>query len=123
MILHRVARLSEPARRVLAVAAVVGPSFSLAPLEAVLGRQSDVLDGLDAAVAAGLLAETGPGDYAFAHALVRQSIYEAHTTARRMRLHRQLGEAFEALPTSTRMSRCSHTTSRRPQPMVRRRRR
>ena len=98
VIRHRVARLSGPARQALAVAAVAGPSFSLAPLEAVLGEQSGVLDGLDEAVAAGLLAETGPGEYAFAHALVRQTIYEAHSAARRMRLHRQLGETLEALP-------------------------
>jgi predicted ATPase len=98
VIRQRVARLSQPAREALAVAAVAGPSFSLAPLEAVLGEQSGVLDGLDEAVAAGLLGETGPGEYAFAHALVHQTIYEAHSAARRMRLHRRLGEALEPLP-------------------------
>jgi DNA-binding SARP family transcriptional activator len=97
VIRHRVARLSDPARQALAVAAVAGPSFSLAPLEAVLGEQAGVLDGLDEAVATGLLAETGPGEYAFAHALVRQTLYDAHSAARRMRLHRQLGEALEPL--------------------------
>jgi tetratricopeptide (TPR) repeat protein len=42
------------------------------------------------------LTEAGHGDYAFAHALVRQTIYEGLSTARRMRLHRQIGAALEA---------------------------
>ena len=96
VIRHRVARLSEPARRALAVGAVAGPSFTLALLEAVLGSQAGLLDGLDQAISAGLLAEAGPGEYAFAHALVRQTIYDGHSSARRMRLHRRLGEALEA---------------------------
>ena len=97
VIRHRVARLSVPARRALAVAAVAGPRFSLALLEAVVGEQDGLLDGLDEAVAAGLLGETAPAEYAFAHALVRQTIYEDHSAARRMRLHRRIGEALEAL--------------------------
>jgi eukaryotic-like serine/threonine-protein kinase len=97
VIRHRVARLPEAARRALGVGAVAGPSFTLALLEAVLGEQADLLDGLDQAASAGLLAETGPAEYAFAHALVRQTIYAGHSSARRARLHRQLGEALEAL--------------------------
>jgi DNA-binding SARP family transcriptional activator len=98
VIRQRVARLSKPARRALGVAAVAGPGFSLALLERVLGEPSELLDGLDEAIAAGVLTESGPGEYAFAHALVRQTIYEQHSAARRMRLHRRLGEALEALP-------------------------
>ncbi len=93
---HRVARLSAPTRRALRVAAVAGPLFSFVLLERVLGERSSVLDALDEAVAAGLLAEAGHGDYVFAHALVRQTIYGQLGSARRMRLHRQLGEALEA---------------------------
>jgi hypothetical protein len=62
----------------------------------VLGEQAGVLDGLDQCISAGLLTEAGPGEYAFAHSLVRQTIYDGHTSARRMRLHRRLGEALEA---------------------------
>ena len=93
---QRVARLSEPARRTLTVAAVAGQTFSLSVLEGVISNESNLLDGLDEAVSAGLLTEAGPGEYAFAHALVRQTIYERHGAARRMRLHRRLGEALEA---------------------------
>ena len=95
VIRQRVARLSEPARRALAVAAVAGPAFPLSLLEGVLGEQSGLLDGLDESISAGLLTEAGPGEYAFAHALVRQAIYDGHSSARRVRLHRRLGEALE----------------------------
>jgi DNA-binding SARP family transcriptional activator/tetratricopeptide (TPR) repeat protein len=94
---QRVARLSTTARRALRVAAVAGPMFSFALLEQVLSEQSGVLDGLDEAVAAGLLADAGPGQYVFAHALVRQTIYEQLGSTRRMRLHRRLGEGLETL--------------------------
>ena len=97
VISHRVARLSAPAARALHVAAVAGATFSFVVLERVLGEHSAVLDGLDEAVAAGLLAEIGYGDYAFAHALVRHTIYGQLGSARRIRLHRQLGEALETL--------------------------
>jgi DNA-binding SARP family transcriptional activator/tetratricopeptide (TPR) repeat protein len=94
---HRVARLSAAAGRALTVAAVAGPTFSFVLLERVLGERPGVLDALDEAVAAGLLTEAGHGDHAFAHALVRETIYRRLGSARRSRLHRQLGEALEAL--------------------------
>jgi tetratricopeptide (TPR) repeat protein len=94
---QRVARLSAPGRRAMRIAAVAGSTISLLLLERVLGERADVLDALDDAVAAGLLVEAGHGDYVFAHALVRQTIYRQLGPARRMRLHRQLGEALETL--------------------------
>jgi DNA-binding SARP family transcriptional activator len=93
---QRVARLSEAARRALRVAAVVGPTFSVPIVERVMSDAPGVIDALDEAASAGLLAEAGHGDYGFAHALVRQTIYDGLGTARRMRLHRQVGEALEA---------------------------
>ena len=98
VIRQRVARLSEPARGALAVAAVAGPRFSLALLEAVLGERPGLLDALDESVAAGLLTEAGPGEYAFAHALVRQTLYDEQSAARRMRRHRELAETLEQQP-------------------------
>jgi DNA-binding SARP family transcriptional activator len=94
---HRVARLSGSAKRALSVAAVAGTTFSFLLLERVLGEEPDVLDALDEAVAAGLLSQAEHGNYAFTHALVRQTIYAQLGAARQMRLHRQLGEAIEAL--------------------------
>jgi DNA-binding SARP family transcriptional activator len=93
---QRVARLSEPAGRALSVAAVVGPMFSVQTVERVMSDEPGVIDALDEAVGAGLLVDAGHGDYGFAHTLVRQTIYDGLGTARRMRLHRQVGEALEA---------------------------
>ncbi|MCA1569078.1 MAG: AAA family ATPase [Chloroflexi bacterium] len=95
---QRVARLPEPARLTLSIAAVAGPTFSLALLEPVVGEHGGGLDALDAALCAGLLVDAGPGEYGFAHALVRQTIYGQLSSSRRMRLHRRLGEALERLP-------------------------
>ncbi len=97
VIMQRVARLSDPGRRGLGGAAVAGSTFSFVLLERVLGEGSGVLDALDEAVAAGLLAEAERGQYAFAHALVRQTIYGQLGSARRIRLHRRVGEALETL--------------------------
>ncbi len=98
---QRVARLSAPARQALRVAAVAavavaGTTFSCTLLEGVIGEESRVLDALEEAVAVGLLADAGHGDYLFAHVLVRQTVYGQLSDARRIRLHRQLGEALEA---------------------------
>ncbi len=97
MINQRIARLPAPAGRALGVAAAAGATFSFVLLEHALAEESGVLDALDQAIAAGLLTEAGDGDYVFAHALVRQTIYDQLSTARRKRLHRQLGETLEAL--------------------------
>lgn len=94
---QRVARLSPPAQRALRVAAVAGVTFSFLLLERVLDEGAAVLDALDEAVAARLLIELQHGEYAFAHALVCETIYEQIGAARRMRLHGQLGTALEAL--------------------------
>jgi DNA-binding SARP family transcriptional activator len=97
VISQRVARLSAAAGRALSVAAVAGSTFSFVLLERVLGEGSDVLDALDDANSAGLVTEIGHGDYAFTHAIVRQTIYGRLGAARRTRLHRQIGEALEGL--------------------------
>ena len=97
VITQRVARLPAPAGGALRAAAVAGPVFSFLLLERVLGEELGVLDAIDEGVAAGLLKEVGHGDYAFAHALVRETIYRQLSAARRMRLHRQIGEALEEL--------------------------
>ncbi len=96
VIAQRVARLSPDAQQLLTAAAVAGPEFSVRLVEHALGPDADALDALDEATAAGLLTERGHGDYAFTHALVRQTIYDGLSAARRARLHRTLGEALEA---------------------------
>jgi DNA-binding SARP family transcriptional activator len=99
---RRLMRLSEDATRVLTVAAVAGPTVTLPLLERIrdAGATPDaLLDALDECVRARVLVESERlrGRYAFAHALVRQAVYHDLTAARRGRLHRQVGEALEAL--------------------------
>jgi hypothetical protein len=79
------------------VAAVAGQTFSVSVIERAVGDEPDLLDAFDEATAAGLLTEEGHGDYAFAHALVRHTVYRGLSFARRARLHRRVGEALEAV--------------------------
>jgi DNA-binding SARP family transcriptional activator len=104
VIFERIARLSELARRTLNVASVAGMTFPLPVVERVVGESDPVLDALDEATAAGLIADAGRGEYAFEHALVRQSLYEALVSARRIRFHRLIGEVIETLPQAPTMN-------------------
>ena len=98
---QRVARLSPAAARALAVAAVVGPTFSLPLLERVPDARDDpdqVLDALEEAMDAGILVEESGTVFAFSHALVRHTLLDGLSAARRVRLHGRIGEAIESLP-------------------------
>jgi tetratricopeptide (TPR) repeat protein len=101
---YRLDQLSEPHRRLLAVASVIGREFDVELLQRVAGpcaegARSEVLAGLDAARAIGTLHEVPPavGRYRFSHALVRETLYDDVPTVERLRLHRQAGEALEEL--------------------------
>jgi tetratricopeptide (TPR) repeat protein len=98
VIRQRVNALSEAAARILEVAAVMGPDFSLAPLEAVSGLDPDpMIDALDEALLAGLVVEQAGalGRYRFRHALVREALYESLSAVRRGHLHAALADAVE----------------------------
>ncbi len=97
---RRLDRLSAECNRVLSTAAVVGREFGLDVLAGVTGTDGDrLLEVLEEALAARVIVEVprALGSYRFAHALIRETLYEELTTTRRMRLHRQIGEALEAL--------------------------
>lgn len=88
--------LSEPARRTLRVAAVLGESFPLADLATVLGRPaSAVLADIDEAVRSEVLSVDSEG-LAFRHALVREAVYLALPATVRHALHLQAGRALGA---------------------------
>ena len=94
---RRVSRLSKQAGELLTVAAVTGPQFDMAMVAEVAGQPiAEALDGLDEALVAGLVVETGsPGQLRFAHALVRQTLVDELSTMRRLHLHQQIGLALE----------------------------
>ena len=96
----RLARLPEQTRTVLMVAAVAGRGFDLDLVEAVTGLEDEAaLDAAEAAVLAGLVIEDdrAAGRYRFAHALVRETIYEDISRARRARLHARVVDALLAV--------------------------
>jgi len=94
---RRLSRLSKPANRVLGLASVVGLEFEPAVVRAAGDlRDDELLDALDEAVAARLLTELPDTRYRFAHALVRATLYEEITAARRVGLHQRVAEAIEA---------------------------
>ena len=96
---RRLARLPAQTGTVLMVAAVAGRGFDLDLVEAVTGLDDEAaLDAAEAAVLAGLVIEDdrAAGRYRFAHALVRETIYEDISRARRARLHARVADALVA---------------------------
>jgi class 3 adenylate cyclase len=96
---RRLSRLSDTTNRVLAVASVAGATFDVVTVEHVHEPASEVLDALDAAVAAGIVAEDTArvGNYTFTHALVRQTLLSELSNTRRLRFHGAIGEAILAV--------------------------
>ena len=96
----RLAHLSPASRRLLTLGAVIGREFNLELVEALANLPEDeLLDRIEEAVAAGVLAETpgAPGRFSFTHALIRETLYSDIVAARRVRFHHRIGEALERL--------------------------
>jgi DNA-binding SARP family transcriptional activator len=93
---RRVARLSETARTVLDLAAILGTTLEFDVVVDVSGLTEDVmLDALDEATSSSLLRESSSGSYEFSHALVRSTLYDDQSALRRARSHRLVAEALE----------------------------
>jgi DNA-binding SARP family transcriptional activator len=100
VIARRLSHLSEECNRVLVFASVLGREFALDALARLAGISEDeLLDMLDEAMAARVVSDLpgGPGRLRFAHVLIRDTLYDGLTSARRVRLHRLAVEALEAL--------------------------
>ena len=95
---RRLARLSRVADHALTIAAVVGPEFELGVVQAAGDLSEETLLGaVEEAAAARVVIEVSATRYRFAHALVRATLYESLTAARRVALHRKAAEAIEAI--------------------------
>ena len=97
---RRLDRLSDGCASLLGFASVFGREFDLDALARLCGfEQTELLELLDEAVRARLVSELpgALGRMRFAHALIRDTVYEGLGRARRAQLHRQAGEAVEAL--------------------------
>jgi DNA-binding SARP family transcriptional activator/tetratricopeptide (TPR) repeat protein len=96
---RRIARLPASAREAMQVASVIGREVDFGLLEALGPLTGDELvTALEEAVGAGVLKEVDGrvGRYAFAHALVRATLYDGLSALRRARLHSRVGEAILA---------------------------
>ncbi|MFI6235418.1 BTAD domain-containing putative transcriptional regulator [Micromonospora sp. NPDC050784] len=93
---RRLARLPAAARSTLRTASVIGQDVDVDLLiEVVGGPEERVLDGLEAGLLAGLLVEPAPGRVRFAHAVMRDALYQDIPLLRRTRAHHRALEALE----------------------------
>jgi DNA-binding winged helix-turn-helix (wHTH) protein/tetratricopeptide (TPR) repeat protein len=96
---RRLGRLSETTRKILAVAAVIGRSFTFELLEAASQAKADaLLDCLDEAQTAGVIRSSTQyleARFEFSHELIRQTMMTQLSVARHRRLHLAVGETIE----------------------------
>jgi len=101
---QRLSRLSPAVATVLHAACVLAGPFDVPLLQVLVGLDVAALDeALTEALAAGLLraadtATSTGGACAFAHAIVRQALYERLSPGRRAAFHRRAAEALQRLP-------------------------
>src|SRR3989441_8413164 len=97
---RRLAPLPAPCRDALTLASVVGREFGLGALQRACGLGADaLLEVLRPALGREILVRDPrtAGRYRFAHALIRETIYEELGAAERARLHGRIGDVLEAL--------------------------
>ena len=103
LIASRVASLSDDARDIARIAAVVGHGFQVDLLRDVAGiEESKVLDGLYELLDHNLVREAGARrrfDFAFTHHLIHKAIYEDIEPAVRTRRHRRIAQIIGERPT------------------------
>jgi DNA-binding CsgD family transcriptional regulator len=100
VLLARVQGLSEPAQRVLRVAAVVGRRVPHRLLAGVAGQpEAELEEGLQEAVSARVLtADATTGSYAFRHALLQEAVYGDLLPGEQVRLHAACARLLAAEP-------------------------
>lgn len=100
LLLRRLRRLGDTAKRLLTPAAITGREFELDVLQRVTGVPADqIAESLEEAIAGRIVEESTSsiGRYSFAHALIRDTIYEQVSLTRRAQLHLRIGEAIESV--------------------------
>jgi tetratricopeptide (TPR) repeat protein len=95
---RRLSRLPKDVDRLLSVASVAGREFDVAVVAAVTGTpEVAAVELLEETVTLALIREVAdrPGRFTFAHALIRDTIYDEIGVTKRMALHRGVAEALE----------------------------
>jgi class 3 adenylate cyclase/tetratricopeptide (TPR) repeat protein len=98
LLLARVDRLPEEARRTLKVAAVIGKQFSAPVVEEML-KQNPAADisNLETVGLISLASSVPEIEYTFRHTLIQEVVYGSILKSERVDLHRLAGEALEQL--------------------------
>jgi eukaryotic-like serine/threonine-protein kinase len=95
----RIATLDPATRETLDAASVIGDDFELGVLQRITGKPIDPLIArLDVAARARFVEPRVPErSFAFAHALIREALYEALPAPRRTKLHEDVAAALQSL--------------------------
>lgn len=100
VIQRRLSHLDADTVEALRLAAIIGREFDFQVLEVVAGQQGEALArSLEQALEARLIGESPGafGRFTFAHALVRETLYDGLSVMRRVLIHRRIAEAMEQL--------------------------
>ena len=100
VISRRLGHLSEGCRRMLALASALGREFAVDALARLSGDSEDqLLEMLDEAMGARVVSDVpgAHGSLRFSHVLMRDTLYESLTSARRVQIHRLAVTALETL--------------------------
>jgi len=93
---NRLDRVSQNSNEVLRVAAILGKVFTFEELSAVAEQNEDaLLDALDEASGAQLIAAGSGDSFSFTHDKIREVLYEELNPIRRRRLHRHVAEGLK----------------------------
>ena len=95
---RRLDRLSEQTNDGLKVAAVIGREFDVPVLVKVKGVPAEeMMSGAQEAIGERLITDLGGGRFSFAHALVRDTLYDEVSPAQRAKLHHKTALTLEEL--------------------------
>jgi tetratricopeptide (TPR) repeat protein len=93
---NRLDRVSQNTHDVLRVCAILGKVFTFEELTAAAEQNEDtLLDALDEAAGAQLIAAGSGDSFSFTHDKIREVLYEELNPIRRRRLHRHVAEGLE----------------------------
>ena len=93
---HRLDRVSQECNELLRLGAILGKVFTFQELTTASEQNEDALiDALDEATGAQLIAPTSDDSFSFTHDKIREVLYEELNPIRRRRLHRRVAEGLE----------------------------